>query len=79
VTIIGVLAVPCHVSTSAAHIPVLRAHLLGLSEDMPVRIEIVDRPDQIAMVLPVLDDLVQGGLIVLEDVHVVRYLHDPRS
>ncbi|MFI5460967.1 MAG: DUF190 domain-containing protein [Isosphaerales bacterium] len=56
-----------------------RAHLLGLSEDMPERIEIIDRPEQIAMILPVLDDLVQGGLIILEDVHVIRYLHDPKG
>jgi PII-like signaling protein len=56
-----------------------RQHLLGLSEDMPVHIEIADRPEQIAMVLPVLDDLVQGGLIILEDVHVVRYLHDAQG
>jgi len=55
-----------------------RTHLLGLSEDMPERIEIVDRPEQIAMILPVLDDLVHGGLIILEDVHVIRYLHDPK-
>jgi len=56
-----------------------RAHLLGRSEAMPERIEIVDRPDQIAMILPVLEDLVQGGLIILEDVHVIRYLHDPKG
>jgi PII-like signaling protein len=56
-----------------------RAHLLGLSEDLPERIEIVDRAEQIATLLPHLDDLVQGGLVVLEDVRVVRYLHDPKS
>ena len=56
-----------------------RAHLLGLSEDMPERIEIVDRPEQIGMILPVLNELVQGGLIILEDVHVIRYLHDPKG
>jgi len=56
-----------------------RAHLLGLSEDMPERIEIVDRPDQIARILPVLDELVGGGLVVLEEVQVIRYLHDPKG
>lgn len=55
-----------------------RAHLLGLSEDLPERIEIVDRAEQIAMLLPHLDELVQGGLVILEDVRVVRYLHDPK-
>jgi PII-like signaling protein len=56
-----------------------RSHLLGLSEDLPERIEIVDRPEQIARVLPVLDELVQGGLVVVEDVRVVRYLHGPKA
>ena len=56
-----------------------RSHLLGMSEDMPERIEIVDRAERIAMLLPHLDELVQGGLIVLEDVRVVRYLHDPNG
>jgi PII-like signaling protein len=56
-----------------------RAHLLGLSEDLPERIEIVDQPERIAMLLPALEELVQGGLIVLEDVQVIRYLHDPKG
>jgi hypothetical protein len=50
-----------------------RARLFGLSEDMPEKIEIVDRPDRIAQILPVLEEMVDGGLIVLQDVRVVRY------
>lgn len=56
-----------------------RAHLLGLSEDLPERVEIVDRPERIAELLPVLDEMVTGGLVVVEDVRVVRYLHDPKG
>jgi PII-like signaling protein len=56
-----------------------RAHLLGLSEDLPERIEIVDRPERIEQLLPVLEEMVGGGLIVVEDVHVVRYLHEPKG
>jgi PII-like signaling protein len=55
-----------------------RAHLLGLSEDLPEKIEVVDRPEAIERLLPVLDEMVSGGLVVLEDVHVVRYLHEPK-
>lgn len=50
-----------------------RAHLLGLSSDLPERIEIVDRPDRIAELLPILEEMVGGGLIILEDVKAVRY------
>ena len=56
-----------------------RTHLLGLSEDLPQRIEIVDQPERIEVLLPSLEELVQGGLIVLENVHVIRYLHDPKK
>jgi PII-like signaling protein len=52
-----------------------RAHLLGLSEDLPERIEIIDHPDRIAELLPILDEMVDGGLIILEDVRAVRYRH----
>jgi PII-like signaling protein len=52
-----------------------RAHLLGLSEDLPERIEIVDRPDRIAALLPILDEMVDGGLIIVEDVRAIRYRH----
>jgi PII-like signaling protein len=50
-----------------------RAHLLGLSDDLPERIEVIDRPDRIDALLPALDEMVGGGLIVVEDVRVVRY------
>jgi PII-like signaling protein len=56
-----------------------RAHFLGLSEDLPEKIEVVDRPEQVERLLPILDQMVGGGLIVVEDVHVVRYLHQPRG
>jgi PII-like signaling protein len=61
------------------HSVIHRAHFLGLSEDLPEKIEIVDRPEEIERLLPVLDDMVGGGLIVVEDVHVVRYLHEPKA
>ena len=56
-----------------------RAHLLGLSDDLPERIEVVDRPERIDELLPVLDEMVGGGLIVVEDVHVLRYREGPAA
>ena len=53
------------------------AHLFGLSANLPEKIEIVDRPERIAALLPVLEEMVSGGLIVVENVHVVRYDHHP--
>lgn len=47
--------------------------VLRLSIDLPMVIEIVDRPDRIAAILPFLDETVHGGLVTIEDVRVVHY------
>ena len=51
-----------------------RAHLLGLSDDLPERVEIVDCAQQIAELLPILDEMVGGGLILVQDVEVIHDL-----
>ncbi len=48
--------------------------LLRLSEDLPVVIELVDRAGRIAEFLPLLDDMVTEGLVVVADVDVIKYL-----
>jgi uncharacterized protein len=53
------------------------AHLLSLSEDLPVAIVIVDAPESIDEFLPQLDELVTGGLVILDDVDVIRYVGNP--
>jgi len=53
------------------------ARLLSLSEDLPVAIVIVDAAPRIQEFLPVLDELITGGLVILEDVEVLRYVGDP--
>ncbi len=49
------------------------AKILRLSEDLPIVIEIVDAPEKIHAFLPLLDPILQGGLVTLEPVHVVDY------
>src|SRR5256885_3783573 len=53
------------------------AHLLSLSEDLPVAIVIVDDAERIEAFLPHLDELVTGGLVILDDVDVIRYVGNP--
>jgi PII-like signaling protein len=48
--------------------------LLSLSEALPVLIVIIDQADRVQAFLPQLDDLVTEGLVVLDPVHVVRYV-----
>ncbi len=47
--------------------------ILSLSDDLPMAVVIVDRPEAIAGFLPQLDELVTEGLVVLEDVEVITY------
>jgi PII-like signaling protein len=47
--------------------------VLRLSEDLPIVIEVVDRPDRIAGFLPTLDTMVAEGMVTIETVHVVTY------
>ena len=47
------------------------SRLLSLSEDLPVAVVIVDDADRIDAFLPQLDELLQGGVVLLDD--VIRY------
>ncbi len=53
------------------------AKILRLSEDLPVLVEIVDTPEKIAALLPVIDEMVQEGLVTLEKVRIIQYRHGP--
>jgi PII-like signaling protein len=49
------------------------AHILRLSEDLPLVIEVVDINEKIEAILPALDEMVGDGLITLERVEVRVY------
>ena len=49
------------------------ANVLRLSEDLPVVLTFVDTPERVDAVMPMIDEMVGGGLVVVEDVHVRRY------
>ena len=48
-------------------------HLLELSADLPVVIEVVDTEEHIDRLLPILDEMVSEGLVTLEKARVVKY------
>ena len=54
-----------------------KAHLLEMSSDLPIVIEIVDADEKINLLLPHLESMVQEGLITMEQVQVLAYRHDP--
>jgi PII-like signaling protein len=47
--------------------------ILRLSQDLPIVIETVEAPERVDSILPQLDEMVGGGLITLEKVHVILY------
>ena len=51
--------------------------VLRLSMDLPLIIEIVDGEEKIKAFLPVLDEMMKGGLVTLEQVRVIDYRADP--
>ena len=48
--------------------------ILSLSDDLPMAIVIVDSHEALAAFLPQLDELISEGLIVVEDIEVVKYV-----
>jgi len=49
------------------------AHILRLSQDMPMVIEAVDTRENIDRILPEVEKVMKGGLITLEKVRVISY------
>jgi uncharacterized protein len=55
------------------------AKILRLSMDLPIVIEIVDSEDKVNAFLPVLDQMLGGGLVTLERAKVIRYRDQGKS
>ncbi|HEY2124866.1 MAG TPA: DUF190 domain-containing protein [Chthoniobacterales bacterium] len=51
------------------------AKILRLSMDLPMVIEIVDTEDKVNKFLPLLDEMMGGGLVTMEKVKVIQYRH----
>lgn len=58
-----------------AHSRIHTARILRLSEDLPLVIDVVDTAERIERVMPLLDEMVDEGLITVIDVDIVTYRH----
>jgi PII-like signaling protein len=56
-----------------AHSRMHTTKLFELSQDLPMVIEIVDSREKIDELLPHIDEMVQEGLVTLEEVKVIKY------
>jgi PII-like signaling protein len=54
------------------------SRLLELSENLPVRIEVVDLPERIEPLLTALAGMIGEGLVAVSNVHIMKYLPDPK-
>jgi PII-like signaling protein len=53
--------------------------LLELSENLPVRIDIVDLAERVEPLLAALGGMIGEGLVTVSDTHILRFLPDPAS
>jgi uncharacterized protein len=53
--------------------------LLQLSENLPVRIEIVDLPERIEPLLVALEGMIEQGLVTVSTVHMLRFQPGPKT
>jgi PII-like signaling protein len=49
---------------------------LSLSHDRPMLLSVVDTEEKLRAFLPILDDMIQQGLVVLSDVNIIKYSHN---
>ncbi|HEY2667904.1 MAG TPA: DUF190 domain-containing protein [Actinomycetota bacterium] len=48
--------------------------ILSLSDDLPIAVVIVDTDEAIQRFIPELDELITEGLVILDDVEVIKYV-----
>jgi PII-like signaling protein len=49
------------------------SHILRLSEDLPIVVEVVDTEEHAAKLTAILDEMVPEGLVTMEKVRVLKY------
>ena len=53
------------------------ASIVDLSSDLPVLVEIIDSEEYINKLLPYLDEMLQEGMITIDDIEVIKYGKKP--
>ena len=53
------------------------AQILDLSSDLPILVEIIDSAEYIEKLLPFIDEMVQEGMVTVDDIEVTKYGKEP--
>jgi len=56
-----------------AHHSIQTVNILALSADLPIEIRIIDKEEAITNFLSVVEEMVSGGIVTLEDINVVNH------
>lgn len=67
------------ISGFGAHSVMHTSHLLELSSDLPIVIEIVESPERVEELVRILDEMVTEGLVTLEKIRVLKYAAGTRG
>ncbi|HZU35281.1 MAG TPA: DUF190 domain-containing protein [Gemmataceae bacterium] len=62
-----------------AHHRLHATRLVEFNENLPMRIEIVDTAERIGPLLAELEKMIAEGLVVVSEVHILRFLPDPKT
>lgn len=49
------------------------ASIVDLSSDLPILVEIIDSEEYIAKLLPFIDEMMEKGLVTIDDVEIIKY------
>lgn len=56
-----------------AHSKIHTASIIAMSSDLPLILEWIDTEERTARLLPTIEEMLQGGLITIDPVTVIRY------
>ena len=59
-----------------AHSRIHTASIVALSSDLPILVEIIDSEEYINKLLPYLDEMLEEGLMTIDDIEVIKYGHN---
>lgn len=54
-------------------------HIAGHGHDHPIMLAVIDSEEKLRNFTPILDQMIQQGLVVLSDVDIIKYSHDFRA
>ncbi len=53
------------------------ASIVDLSSDLPILVEIIDSEEYISKLVPLLEDMMEEGMVIIDDVEVIKYGRKP--